>query len=160
MKSDVFGDLRDWGRVLAVLRLLEEKGKLDEVQEGLIRLINYRPNWQLREKALLSARRVNRPSDPLLLAVLEVIGDRTTYLDARIFASQTLTELAPRALERSGNAALKGAILCRLSALLGAAEPPVLSEAIQKAMRTVDFLDVEAQPKTGKRASEGERLWS
>lgn len=161
MKPDVFGDLRDWGRVLSVLRLLEEKGKLDEVQEGLIRLINYRQNWQLREKALLSARRVKRPSDPLLLAVLEVSGDRTTYLDARIFASQTLAELAPRALALSGNGvALKGAIVCRLAALLETTEPPVLSDAIRKAKRTVDFVDVGVQPKLGERASRGEKLWS
>ncbi|MFB3906757.1 MAG: hypothetical protein ACE15E_25260 [Acidobacteriota bacterium] len=160
MKPDVFGDLRDWGRILAVLRLLEEKGRLDEVQEGLIRLLRYRQNWQLREKALLSARRVSNPSESLLFAVLEVVSDRGTYSDARTLASQTLALLVPRALARAGSSggeAIKQAIVCQLSSLLETPEPPVLSDAIEKAMRTIKFVDVEAEASKAAHTSRGEK---
>jgi len=146
MKPDVFGDLRDWGRVLALQRLFEEKGTLDEVQEGLIRLLKYRENWQVRERAVLLARQVKSPSDELLLAVLDMMNDRTTYLDARILAAQTLAQLAPRALARSDNGEqMRELILSRLSTLLGVVEPPVLSESIHKALSTVELAEMPTE---------------
>jgi hypothetical protein len=142
MKADVFGDLRDWGRVLSVLQLLEGKGRLDEVQEGLIRILNYRSNWRLREQALVSARRVVEPSGQLLQAVICVLRDESSYLDARILAAQTLACLAPRLpREYQGGDMTPGSIRQNLLQVVAKPEPPVLRQAVEKALESLGQLE-------------------
>jgi hypothetical protein len=142
MKADVFGDLRDWGRVLSVLQLLEGKGRLDEVQEGLVRILNYRNNWRLREQALVSARRVVEPSGQLLQAVICVLRDENSYLDARILAAQTLACLAPRLLRKHQVADMTpGAIRQNLMQVVAKPEPPVLRQAVEKALESLAQLE-------------------
>jgi hypothetical protein len=142
MKADVFGDLRDWGRVLSVLQLLEGKGRLDEVQEGLVRILNYRNNWRLREQALVSARRVVEPSGQLLQAVICVLRDENSYLDARILAAQTLACLAPRFFRKHQVADMTpGAIRQNLMQVVAKPEPPVLRQAVEKALESLAQLE-------------------
>lgn len=123
---------------MSVLELVEEKGRLDEVQEGLVRILNFSSNWWLREQALVYARRIERPSIELLEAILCLVGDQSSYLDARILAAQTLTRLAPRLLADSRSTAMTACSARRiLSDVIGRPEPPILRHAVEKAMQSI-----------------------
>jgi hypothetical protein len=139
MKEDPFSDLRDWGNVLKILQELAGTDSLDDVQPGLIRLIRYRQNWQIREHALISVRRVSNPSPSLLAAILEVVIDRDTYPDARILASKALAELLPRKGPESGAVGLdRDSILETLRKQLAMPEAPVLRLAVEKAVEKIE----------------------
>jgi hypothetical protein len=139
MNEDPFGDLRDWGNVLKILQRLAGQDSLDDVQPGLIRLIRYRRNWQIREHALLSARRIDTPSAPLLATILEVVTDRDTYPDARILAAKALAELVPKRRTDPGMEGLdRDSILQILKRQLAAPEAPVLRLAVEKAAETIE----------------------
>ena len=96
MNGDSFGDLREWGRALEEVEKHTKAGTLDDVQGGLARLIRYRENWRLRERALVAARAVTAPDVELLSAILNVALDENTYTDARVLATRALGDLVPR----------------------------------------------------------------
>lgn len=96
MNGDSFGELREWGRALEQLETRRKEGRLDEVQRGLARMIRYRDNWQVRERALAASRHIRVPEPELLSEILKVALDEDTYTDARILATQALGALIPR----------------------------------------------------------------
>ncbi|RJP37896.1 MAG: hypothetical protein C4548_13880 [Desulfobacteraceae bacterium] len=92
-KNDPFGNLMDWGPVLDILGELADDGKLTKYQPGLIRILRYKGNWQLREEALKRVGEVQEPSDELILQVIDILDDDNIYYDARILAGNALVQL-------------------------------------------------------------------
>jgi hypothetical protein len=90
MSTDVFGDLRQWNRVLEELEHLKTRGLLDEHQDGLARLLRYRFNWRIREKAVQSLSTLSAPEDHILAIVLEIIADEHTEFTLRTLAAESL----------------------------------------------------------------------
>ncbi|GMV04597.1 MAG: hypothetical protein AMXMBFR53_08770 [Gemmatimonadota bacterium] len=145
MSHDPFGNLEDWGRVLATLEKATEEGRLDEVQPGLIRLLRYRDNWRIREHTLNAARRVENPSDALVSAVLDVLLDETTFVDARILAAKALGHIGCRGGRVNGTAVTKAPSLrAVLISQLARPSAPVLTHAIEEAIRKLDQVNVTA----------------
>jgi hypothetical protein len=96
MQKDVFGDLRKWGQVLELLTELKASRQLDEHQHGLARILRYRRNWQLTERALTYASDIGQSSDILLAEVLRILASPEVYLEARVLAAGALGNLIPR----------------------------------------------------------------
>lgn len=93
IKNDPFGNLMDWGPVLDILDELADDGKLTKYQPGLIRILRYKGNWQLREETLKRVGEVQEPSDDLILQVIDILDDDNIYYDARILAGNALIQL-------------------------------------------------------------------
>ena len=93
MRTDVFGDLREWNRVLGRLEYLKHSGQLDEHQEGLARLLQYRFNWRIRANAVHSLSSLSAPEDQIFSVVLEIIADEHTEFDLRTLAADALCGL-------------------------------------------------------------------
>jgi len=93
MKDDPFGNLRDWGPVLDLVGDLADRGQLAGCQPGLIRILRYKGNWQLREEVLKRVGEIRDPSYELICQVLSILGDDNIYYDARILASDALIQL-------------------------------------------------------------------
>jgi len=97
---DPFGDLRDWGRVISKIGQLRQDGTLQENQDGLIRVLRYRFNWQLRQAALESVQSIPKPSPPLLDVLISIVGDELVELEFRLLACAAVNHV----LWRSGSA--------------------------------------------------------
>lgn len=139
MSHDPFGNLEDWGRVLVTLKELTEQGRLDEAQAGIIRLLRYRDNWRLKESALVAARQIGAPSEALVSAVLRVLEDGSTFVDARILAAKALGDLGCRdGVDGPFRVAFGDCIRSVLERQLESPEAPVLTRAIEEAMRKID----------------------
>jgi hypothetical protein len=93
MPQDPFGNLQDWGEALELLDELARNGRLAECQRGLVRILNYKGNWRLREEVLKRLDQIREPTDALIGQVLSILADDNTYYEARIMASNTLTRL-------------------------------------------------------------------
>jgi hypothetical protein len=93
MKVDPFGNLTNWGAVLDIIYELADAGKLSECQPGLIRILRYKGNWQLREEVLKRAGEIQNPSYELIRQILNIVDDDNTYYDARILASDALIRI-------------------------------------------------------------------
>lgn len=135
MTDDPFGDLRNWGAVLNRLEQLSDQKGLDAVQPGLVRLIRYRSNWQLRERALLCAREVANPSCDLLSAVLDLAVHRGVYLDARILAVNALAVLFAK--QAAAHSPLRRRVIDELGRQLLEPEAPVFRLAVGRALEKI-----------------------
>jgi hypothetical protein len=93
MPHDPFGNLQDWGEVLEILDELAQNGLMVECQGGLVRILNYKGNWRLREEVLKRLDQIREPTDELIGQVLSILADDNTYYEARIMASKALTRL-------------------------------------------------------------------
>ena len=93
MKHDPFGNLRDWGPVLELFDELADSGQLGPYQPGLIRILQYKGNWRLREAVLMRVGEIETPSSELVLEVLSILADDNIYYDVRILAGDALTKL-------------------------------------------------------------------
>lgn len=93
MEQDPFGNLMDWGHVLAILDEISGNGRLADCQPGLIRILRYKSNWRLREEALKRIPKIRTPSRQLVLQVLDLLGNDNLYYDARVLAANALGEL-------------------------------------------------------------------
>ncbi len=139
MSHDPFGSLEDWGRVLVTLEKLTEQGRLDHVQPGLIRLLRYRDNWKLREHTLIAVRQVENPSADLVTAVMNVLMDIYTFVDARILAAKALAHLGCRVgLIDEVPGVDTDSVRSVLASQLESPEAPVLTRAIEGAIRKLD----------------------
>lgn len=131
---DVFGDLMEWGRVLRQIEQLRLAGQLDEHREGLIRLLRYRYNWQLRQAALRAVREVKRPSKGLIDALLGIVTDEQSDLETRLLACDAVRKLIRRRSERREAESSRAAVLGRAGELLAVPQPPLLREAVEEWM--------------------------
>ncbi len=93
MKHDPFGNLSDWGPVLEIFNELADTGRLTDCQPGLIRILRYKGNWQLREEVLKRAGEIRTPSNELVFQILAILDDDNIYYDVRILASDALIQL-------------------------------------------------------------------
>jgi hypothetical protein len=93
MTHDPFGNLNDWGMVLKLLEELGDKDRLTDCQPGLIRILQYKGNWRLREEVLKRAGEIQNPSTDLVFQILTTLADDNLYYDARILAGDALIQL-------------------------------------------------------------------
>lgn len=140
MQKDDFGNLEEWGRVLTQLEQVRQDRRLDEHQHGLVRLLRYPDNWRLREAALEFARDVRQPTEPLVTAVLQILTNEDLYYEVRVLAAEALAALLPAARTgRDGrNRELEQRALEQMHALLDATHPPVLHQAVQRVLPTIE----------------------
>lgn len=140
MQKDEFGNLEEWGRVLSQLEQLTRERLLHEHQDGLVRLLRYPDNWRLREAALESAREVRQPTEALVIAVLQILTNEGLYYEVRVLAAEALASLLPatRAAKDGRNRALEQRALEQMHALLDATHPPILHQAVQRVLPTIE----------------------
>ncbi|MBN1944483.1 MAG: hypothetical protein JW797_02350 [Bradymonadales bacterium] len=134
MVTDVFGDLQEWGRVMELLDRLAEQRLVDEHQPGLARLVRYRDNWRLREKALQCAMLVSQASDLLIAEVLNLLVDPEAELSLRVLCAQALGHLVPLRMPQAGSHFDIDKVTRTMADMLAHPEPPVLHDAVKAAL--------------------------
>ncbi len=137
-KGDVFGNLKDWGRVLDTLESLTNQNRLDECQAGLIRILRYKDNWRLREAVLECVGRVKKPGHELMREVMGILADEDTYYDMRILAATALGELIRKT--PSDIQSDSGGFQCKklIKSLIESPQPPIFHEALRKSLKSID----------------------
>lgn len=140
LNSDIFGNLREWDKVLEVLDSLKESIKLDEHQTGLARILRYGQNWKLLERVLEDAKEISQPSNEFLLEVSRIMTDRNVHLNARILALETLECLVPRIpQDRKQDHNLNPTlIVCKMVDMFKSPEPPIFHEAVTKSLNSIN----------------------
>lgn len=131
MKSDPFGNLKDWGPVLELVCHLADKGSLSECQHGLTRILRYRDNWRLREETLKRIGKIEDPGDDLIRQVINIIADENLYYEVRILACQTMEELLKNARDKF-DYPLEIKLLKTMEKLLSCQHPPIFEPALKK----------------------------
>lgn len=134
MVDDVFGNLREWSQVPAQIAGLQSGNRLDEHQEGLIRILRYRDNWRLREIALAAAKDLKRPSAELLGQLLGIAADEGVYDTARLLALQALTALLA---DKARQAEERIRFVNELNTLLTRPASPLVREALRKSLASL-----------------------
>jgi len=129
---DPFGDLRDWGRVISKIGQLRQDGTLQENQDGLIRVLRYRFNWQLRQAALESVQSIPKPSPPLLNVLISIAGDESVELEFRLLACAAVNHVLWRSGSAAGGGDLRHRAALEADTLLAVTQTPVLRAAIQR----------------------------
>jgi len=140
LNADIFGDLREWDKVLEVLDSLKESIKLDEHQNGLARILRYGKNWRLLERVLEDAKEISRPSNEFLLEVSRIMRDRNVYLNARMLALETLECLVPRIPQdrKQDHNHYPTLIVRKMADMLKSPEPPIFHEAVRKSLNSIE----------------------
>lgn len=131
MKSDPFGNLRDWGPVLELICQLADEGNLSECQHGLTRILRYRDNWRLREETLKRIGKIENPDNALVHQVLNIIADENLYYELRILACETMEEILQNAFDKL-DTTLETEILKTVENLLSTQHPPIFEPALKK----------------------------
>lgn len=144
MNSDIFGNLKEWGKVLELLDNLKQSKKLDEHQKGLARILKYGENWRLLEQVLECGKEINHPEDQFLLEVFNIMSDRNIYLDARILALNILVCLFPRINRNHNHKLSQGLIVRKMRNILNLPGPPIFQEAVAKSLESLEAM-VEKQ---------------
>lgn len=134
MSTDVFGNLREWGEVLTRLAALTDSGLLDEHQAGLARILRYRGNWQLTERALAAALQVRQANDLLVAEVLHTLVSPDVHVDARLLAAKAMAHLLPRRPRQEASAFDGERAKQTMRDLLRSPTSPVLQAAIREAL--------------------------
>jgi hypothetical protein len=144
LNSDIFGNLKEWGKVLELLDNLKQSKKLDEHQMGLARILKYGENWRLLEQVLECGKEINQPEDQFLLEVFNIMSDRNIYLDARILALNILVCLFPRINRKNNHKLSQGLIVQNMRNILNLPGPPIFQEAVVKSLESLEVM-VEKQ---------------
>jgi hypothetical protein len=131
MKNDPFGNLMDWGLVLDILDELADGGELTKCQPGLIRILKYKGNWQLREEVLKRTGEVQNPSDDLILQLISILDDDNIYYDARILAGNALIQLLKNLPDNFSNE-MSAAIQKVIGTLRKTPQPPFFDNALKR----------------------------
>jgi len=136
MSPDIFGGLRDRGKVLDRIAQLKGSESPDEHQEGLTRILRYRGNRRLREAALKAGGDIASPADELLSQVLAVMMDEDVYWQARVMAAEALNHLIQK--EFGGTASLNPAeAIEKIDALPSSPQPPAFHDGVRRFLKTV-----------------------
>ena len=130
--TDIFGDLREWGQVLRQIEQLRLAGRLDEHQEGLIRVLRYRYSWQLREAALRAVTDLRRPSKDLLDVLLGIVTDEYCDLEMRLLACDTVRHSIRKHCDQEGTGGFESEAFQRGNEILRVPQPPVLRDAVER----------------------------
>ena len=131
MKHDPFGNLKDWGPVMEIFDELVESGKLSDCQPGLVRILQYKGNWRLREKALKLVGQIPHPSDELIFQILATLADDNIYFDARVLAGDALIKLSQNTRSNFRDE-IKKEVHKVIEKLRSTPQPPFLDEALIK----------------------------
>ncbi len=133
MKSDVFGNLMEWGDVLDKLEQLRDSKTLDEHQAGLVRILRYPHNWRLREAALGVIREVTQPTEELLKETLNIAMNEEVYVEARTIAVDVLADLMikGRRIRSKNEITARSRVLQKMESLMGNTHSPLLREGIE-----------------------------
>ena len=139
METINLGNLMDWGQVVEKLKELKKGKRLDDCQEELVRVLQYRDNWRLREIALEYIRDVQNPTDDLLLCTLNIIIDNKIYYDARILATKALAELAVRESDTlpDHQTINRNTIIENMESLLRSTQPPLFQDTLKKCLTRI-----------------------
>jgi nucleotide-binding universal stress UspA family protein len=128
MTHDVFGDLRDWGRVIEQVRRMRDDGSLDDHCPGLARLLRYPSNWRIRESALRAAAELERPSDEVLRAAVRILEDDEIDFKTRVLAGTAVCHALSRSPGTISETAKSEAMKC-IADLLSMPQPPALQRS-------------------------------
>lgn len=139
MKHDPFGNLRDWGPVLVLLEKLSDNGQLVDCQPGLIRILKYKGNWQLREEVLKKVGEIQDPSGELICQVLSILADDNIYYDARILASDALIQLLKNAQD-GFNGEMSMSVRKVTEKLRTTPQPPIFDNALEELHSEIGLL--------------------
>ena len=139
MADPVFGDLRDWGRVLSLLDELKKADKLNDYQRELLEILRDGENWKLREAVLESVKDLHSPSDELLEEILNIMTDDMAHYNARILAADSLIHLLQRretGQERC-HAITVDLVIEKMHSMLNSPLPSFLHEAICRSLEEI-----------------------
>ena len=133
MKSDIFGNLMEWGDVLEKLEQLRNSKTLDDHQGGLVRILRYPHNWRLREAALGVIREVDQPTVELLKETLNIALNGGVYIEARAIAMDVLADLMikGRRIRSKSEITARSRVLQKMEGLMANTHSPLLREAIE-----------------------------
>jgi len=134
MKSDIFGNLMEWGGVLEKLGQLRDSKTLDNHQAGLVRILRYPHNWRLREAALRAIREVNHPTEALLRETLNLALNEEVYVEARTMAVHTLADLMikDRRIRSKNEITARSRVLEKMECLMSDTHSPLLRDGIER----------------------------
>lgn len=130
--SDIFGDLREWGTILNKLDRLTQTGNLEKHQRGLVRLLRYRFNWQLRLAAIQAAATLRAPSPEVADALLRVVGDEYSELGTRVSASDAVCDVMRTLNASSWPEEIEESIRTFTDSFLGGPQSPTLRNAVER----------------------------
>ena len=139
METINLGNLMDWGQVVKKLEEMKKEKRLDNCQEELVRVLQYRDNWRLREIALEYIRDVQNPTDDLLKGTLNIMKDDKVYDNARILATKALAELAERKSDTLlGDQTInRNTIVKNMESLLRSTQPPLFQDTLKKCLTRI-----------------------
>jgi hypothetical protein len=134
MKTDIFGNLMEWGEVLKKLMQLRDTKTLNDHQPGLARILRYRHNWRLRETVLKLIREVENPAEELFRETLHLALDEKAYPEVRVMAVQTVADLMikNRRIYSKKEIALRCEILKKMEAMMRETHSPLLREGTER----------------------------
>ncbi len=131
MKHDPFGNLSNWGAVLEIFNELADTGQLADCQSGLIRILLYKGNWQLREEVLKRAGEIRTPSNELVFQILAILDDDNTYYDVRILAGDALIQLL-KSVQDDLCGEIKNEVRKVIEKLKSTPHPPFFDKALNR----------------------------
>jgi hypothetical protein len=139
MDTPPIDNFEDWQTALDKLQELKDACALGECQASLARIVGYRENWRLRERALEYAVDIDEPEPELLEAICHVMIDEDTYVGARVLAAEALRVLVPRSVR---NAAppfdlWKASLITKMHGILGCPQAPLFREAVTMALDAI-----------------------
>lgn len=159
MNVKTFENLEEWGAALDRLEEWKKKRRLNEHQGEIVRLLRYRGNWQLREKAIEYARDIDQPVNELLMSLKGILTADDIYLEARVMAAAALGHLIPKRGPAGKEAEELGKwkMLSALTDLLAPESPPLLRAAAAEALSEMG--DKKALPALRKAAKTSESAY-
>ncbi len=133
-------NLEDWQTALDKLQQIRNECILDGCQVSLVRILGYRENWRLRERALEYAADVKNPGVTLLEVILSIMVDENTYVNARILAAEALRVLVPRYLPdtEASSDTWKASLITTMKEILSCPQAPLFYAAVTDALREID----------------------
>jgi hypothetical protein len=134
VRSDIFGNLTEWGQAIETLDELKELKQSDRNQDGLTRVLRYRDNWQLRETVLKHIVHSTEPTEELVREVINITADEYTYLDMRIVTVDALSHLISLWIKRGDikDANLVEIAIENINKLVNSPQPPVFTRQLLK----------------------------
>jgi hypothetical protein len=136
MCADIFGNLREWGRVLEALETARAERLLDEHQAGLARILRFRGNGRLIERVLDLATEIRQASDLLIAEVCNLVVAWDVGVELRVKAARALGHLLVQRPEQTSSFD-PARVVRTMEELVAKPAPPVLADALNAALAAV-----------------------
>ncbi len=137
MGADIFGDLKDWGRVLETIERVRMREGLEEHQAGLARILRYRENWRLADRVLRVVPEVRQASDLLIAEVCNILVMSDVHPDIRVRAARALGHLLVHRPDQVSSFD-PARTLQTMSDVVARGCPPALEEALEEAISAAE----------------------